>query len=242
MVIAFSEGPLVDTDTAPVVAVHSIQRSADPSWFDAWRSGSIGAVAKTDLGGYEVALSRADHAHIVMAAPAAPNDLGYLQDVWKCARTLTPRGASVFLDVHALTWHIGETLAGATDVLDVSREVRVAFDADTRRTDGAFPLHTRGMLKFGAPDLVALCGPNDASMVGEVVTHLAAMVARGTELALPRHALAVDDNMVWFVVDDVRGIGAMLQLNNTARILVNERGMHLVGEGVKLQALKTSQS
>ncbi|MCA9673422.1 MAG: hypothetical protein KC464_00170 [Myxococcales bacterium] len=242
VLFAFSHGPLRDDvpmslarfgapDAAQVAAVEvrTIPRAVEPAWFDAWRSGSLRAIAETDLGAGLAALDGADHVHLVRAAPTAPADLGYLQTAWALARFLVARGATTILDAHAATFRAGDALPGPDAPLDVRAEVRVVFETDPTRGDLAHALHTRGMRKFGAPDLIALCGDADAALVSEVVGQLADRVARGETLASPRHAVDLDPSTTWYVVDDHDGLGALLQLNNRARVLVDASGAHLVG-------------
>jgi hypothetical protein len=80
------------------------------------------------------------------------------------------RGATVVLDVHAHTLLARRPrcrLPAAT--LDVrARGARDLRDRLTR-TERAHALHTRGLRKFGAPELVALCGQDDAALVGNVI-------------------------------------------------------------------------
>jgi DNA-binding transcriptional MerR regulator len=102
--------------------------------------------------------------HLVIAQPTAPPDLGYLQAAWAVARWMVARGATVVLDVHAHTLLRGDRGAGGRPRPSIrDREVRVVFETDSARTERAHALHTRGLRKFGAPELVALCGQDDAA-------------------------------------------------------------------------------
>lgn len=249
MLVAFGRGALADDvplslsrfgvpsgEHAAALEVRTIARGDDPGWFDAWRSGSLRTIATADLGGQLADLDAADHAHVVLAAPAAPADLGYLQSAWGMARYLVARGAAVVLDVHAMVFHAGAALPPADAALDVRRELRVVFEADATRPDGAHALHTRGMRKFGGPELVALCRASDAALVGDVVSQLADTVARGGELTLPRHGIALDAATTWYAVADEHGLADLLQLNNAARVLVDGDGHDLVGVLDRLRA------
>lgn len=241
VLLAFSRGPLRDDvplsasrfgapDAASLGALelHAIPRAVEPRWFDAWRDGSLRAIAEGDLGAALRDLDAADHVHLVRASPGAPADLGYLQASWAMVRHLAARGATVVLDAHAATYRPTAAIPPAGAALDVRTEIRVVFETEARRNERAHALHTRGLRKFGAPDLIALCGDADAALVGEVVGQLADAVARGLELA-PRHAVELDASTTWYVVDDADGLGAMLQLGNAARVLVDAVGRHLVG-------------
>ncbi|HEU4611229.1 MAG TPA: hypothetical protein VFS15_04095, partial [Kofleriaceae bacterium] len=68
--------------------VQTIARSQDPAWFDAWRGGSLRAIASQDLGAELATLDAADHVHVVACEPRGPADLSYLQGVWAIVRYL----------------------------------------------------------------------------------------------------------------------------------------------------------
>jgi hypothetical protein len=211
-------------------SLRTIERGSDAAWFDGWRQGSLRNIAKTDLGGANLAtLDAADHAHVIICAPEAPADLTYLQAAWAIARFVASRGPAAVLDAHAMTFHAGDKLQPAGEPLDVQREVRVVYETDASRADGAHALHTRGLRKFGAPDLIALCTDADARLVGHAMAELADTVARGTDLATPKHALEVAPGVTWFAIEDEHHLGDVLQLNNEARVLVDAAGHDLVG-------------
>jgi hypothetical protein len=234
--LSLSKFGLPSADHAALLDVRTIPRSADPAWFDGWRQGSLRTIAADDLGAAIAGLDAANQAHVVQAAPDVAADLGYLQAAWGAARHLVARGAAVVLDVHAMTFYTGDALPAPTDALDVGRELRIVFETDSTRPDGAHALHTRGLRKFGAPDLVALCSPGDARLVGDVIAQLADAVARGGDLALPRHGVDLDAGTTWYAIDDEDGLGDLLGLNNAARVLVDDRGRHLVGVLARLRS------
>lgn len=230
MLVAFARGPLADApDVAAPCTLRTIERRASPAWFDAWRQGSLRAIAAQDLGAQLAELDAADHAHVIACAPTAPTDLGYLQAAWAVARALADRGASVVLDAHAMRYLPATALPAADAPLDVTREIRVVYETDAARAANAHALHTRGLRKFGAPDLIALCGDADARLVGHAIAELADAVARGTELATPRHALHVAPEVTWVAIEDEHQLAALLQLDNAARVIVDDTGHHLVG-------------
>lgn len=248
MLVAFSSGQLTDNvplslskfgvpsaEQASLLDVRAIPRSANPAWFDGWRTGSLRTIAAEDLGDALADLDAADHVHVVQASPEAAENLGYLQAAWGVTRHLVARGATVVLDVHAMTFHRGDSLAAPDAPFDVTRELRVVFETDSTRQDGAHALHTRGLKKFGAPDIVALCSPGDARLVSDVIAQLADAVARGGDLALPRHGVDLDAGTTWYAVDDEHGLADILGLNNSARVLVDDRGRHLIGVLARLR-------
>lgn len=242
---AFGRGPLRD-DTGPTPTdlgaptielarayeVRTIARAADPGWFDNWRAGALRTIAERDLSPIELAqLDAADHVHMIIGEFADPEDLGYLQAGWALARYVAARGAAITLDAHAMRYTA--KLPAADLALDVGREIQVIFETDSTRSDLAHALHTRGMVKFGAPDLVALCSDADADLVVQVIAQLAAAVARGADITRPTHGIDVTAGTTWYLVDDEHGLAELLQLNNVARVLVDDTGKNLVGAAAR---------
>ena len=239
---AFGKGPLAEGGPMPMSAfgvpsapaalaacdVRTIERATDPAWFDGWRTGSLRAIAERDLPSLE-GLDAADQVHLITADVRAPADLGYLQTAWALARYLVARGAALVLDAHAMTFTAGAALPPADAELDVRREVRIVYETDSTRSDAGHALHTRGMRKFGAPDLVALCSDADVALVSKVIETLANAIARGGDLGSPRHGVDLGPGLTWYLVEDQHGLGNLLQLNNTARVLVDGAGRDLIG-------------
>ena len=199
----------------------AIPRHRDPAWFDGFRTGSIRAIAQQDLDTDLAALDAADHVHVIAREPRGATDLGYLEDAWREVRAL--RGTVIF-DAIAMKFRRTAPVS-----LDVSEEIRVVYETDATASKRAHALHTRGLRKFGAPDLVALCTDDDVELVGTAIRELADQVARGTELATPRHALEIAPGMRWWVVEDEHRLANLLQLDNEVRVLVDGEGHDLVG-------------
>ena len=217
--------------------LQTIARAQDPAWFDGFRSGSLRAIATQDLGAAGcAALDAADHVHVIAAQPRAVTDLTYLQAAWALARHVAQRGATVVLDAMAMTFIPADHLQGANEPLDIRREVRVVYETSTQRPDSAHALHTRGLRKFGAPDLIALCTDADVPLVGQAISELADAVARGTDLATPTHAVEIAPGVRWVAVEDEHRLGELLQLNNTARVLVDDAGRDLMGVAARTPA------
>jgi hypothetical protein len=236
VLFAFSAGPLraaPPRDHAPC-RLQTITRAQDPAWFDAWRTGSLRAIATQDLGADLALLDAADHAHLVACEPRGVVDLAYLQAAWAVVRHLADRGATVVLDAMAMTYAKTAALPPPDAPLEVSREIRVVYETDSTRTGRAHAIHTRGMRKFGAPDLVALIADDDVALVGQAITELADQVARGTDLGTPMHAVEVAPGVRWVAVEDEHHLGELLQLGNEARVLVDADGHDLVGVSGRL--------
>ena len=206
--------------------VRTIARSAGPDWFDAWRSGSLRAIADKDLGG-TAAIDAADQLHLIAT--------GDLSRAWALARALVAGGATAVLDVHAMKFTAGSALPPAGAPLDVAREVRVVYETDSARPDHAHAIHTRGLRKFGAPDLIALCTDADVPLISAAMTELADAIARGLELGTPRHRVDVMPGVHWVVVPDEHRLGDLMQLNNEARVIVDADGHDLVGVAGRLR-------
>lgn len=252
VLVVFSTGPLSDAvpldpervgapsaEALEQCAVRTIERALDPAWFDAWRTGALRAIAERDLDHDLAALDAADHAHLVVTELEDARDLTYLQAAWALVRYLLERGGSLVLDAHAMTFRTAPTAADAP--LDVAREIRIVYETSPARPDGAHAIHTRGMRKFGAPDLVALVSDADVQLVGSAMGELADAVARGTELATPLHAVELGGAR-WFVVEDEHGLGELLQLENRARVIVDDQGHDLVGVMQRLRSRSASVS
>lgn len=214
--------------------VRRFVRADDPGWFDGWRSGSMSAIAKSDLGADTAVLAAADVLHVITADASGPTDLRYLQGAWAFARYLVACGATTVLDAHAVRFVAGHALP-PPGPLDVAHEIRVVYETDSARPDHAHALHTRGMRKFGAPDLVALCADDDVRLVSSAIGELADAVARGQDLGTPRHRVDVMPGVVWVVVPDEHRLGDLLQLNNAARVVVDSEGHDLVGVAARLR-------
>ncbi len=217
---------------AEALEVRAVPRAVDPAWFEGWRTGALRAIAEADLGGADGdlgLLDQADTLFMISASPAAPADLGYLQAAWGLARWLVARGAQIVLDAHAMTFYRPDGLGAPGAALDVRRELRLVYETTAERPDGAHALHTRGLRKFGAPDLVALCSDDDTDLVSEVLTQLSEAAARGADFDLPHHAVELDATTAWHLAPDEHGLGDLLQLGNPARVLVDGDGGHLVG-------------
>ena len=217
------------------IEVRRHERAHDAAWFDAFRSGSMRTIATSDLGPRLAALDAATIVHTIVADVEGPADLTYLQAAWGYARYLVAMGGSVVLDAHAIAYHHGDDLPPPGAPLDSEREVRVVYETSADRPESPHALHTRGMKKFGAPDLVTLCRDDDVPLLSTAMRELADAMARGLDLGSPRHRLDVVPGVHWVLVPDEHGLGQLLQLNNTARVLVDSDGHDLAGIASRLR-------
>jgi hypothetical protein len=189
---AFSRGPLPEDvpfsmsrfgapsrEVAAALDVTTIERKADPTWFDNWRTGALRTIAERDLGDLSE-LDAADHVHIVRMTVDDPKDLVHLQTAWAAARWLAERGASIVLDAHASHWWKKNELAELAPDRDLSMNDEVIIVAETDESPGfGYAIHTRGMRKFGRRDVVMAGTKPSDPFVGFIVREIALAQALG---------------------------------------------------------------
>ncbi len=237
--IVFSEGAL--DDGVPLVAkqfgipskeayaavdVRVIRREDAAEWFDNWRSGGLRVVASHYLGAAVDRLDRADTCYVVRVSLPEPSDLGYLQAAWAVARWLVARGGDCVLDVHAGAFHHADAIAGvAADAgFDIDREVTLVYETDEDSAVEGHVLHTRGMRKFGRPDLVAVVDPDDAPLLSAVVRQIATALADGF-MPAGRHGVDLASGLTLYLEPYVPGEQlADVHLNNDGMLLLDHEG------------------
>jgi hypothetical protein len=171
------------------VSIHA--RGDDPAWFDGWFSPPVGLEIPLVFGAGADTVYRAPRVAAVRADFADPASLGYLRNSVGVVSAIAEEGAVAIFDVSALTWwrpeewrrrfvdrsefHIGDHIFTA-----VSEEP----------VGGTVSVQTRGMRKFGRPELLVrhLSGPRDPEApavraASEVMDGLANYAARGGVLA-----------------------------------------------------------
>lgn len=246
--IAFAEGPLAadvplslvkygvpTRDHLAHVAVGEHSGEESREWIDGWRTGALRDVAVQDLGPAVAKLDAADRCFTVDAKLEDPSDLGYLQTAWALVRWLAERGASVVLDAHAGRFLTTGRIAAPDAEFDIRREAQIVFERDASEPDGGHVIHTRGLHKVGRPDVVAVCRPDDAEAVAQVLWEIADGMSSGFMPKLPRQGVDVSaDLTLWLDGDDGARFEEALGLNNDARVLVREDGSPLVGIGPEL--------
>jgi hypothetical protein len=142
---------------APVAALDlRMHRYADsPAWIDGWRTEAMRNLVRRDLGD----LGRLDAAsccYSMSVTAEDPADLTHLQLVWAVASAIAAAGAFAILDAYAAAWLPGSTVASLPPDRPFRIQEQVSVIAETEPTPGfGHPVHTRGMIKFGRPDLVA---------------------------------------------------------------------------------------
>lgn len=203
-------------------------RGDSPDWFDGWRTGAIRNVAEGDLQAGLAALEEADLVSGIRHEGPDPPDLGHLQAAWAVARWMVACGATAVLDVYAARFLEAARVAAvpADAPFDVRREVRIVFETDATAPGGDHVLHTRGMRKFGRPDLVAIVRRERAAAVADVLWQVAEGMAMGFLPARPRHGVDLAPDLSLFLVppppDDT--LTAKLVLQNDALFLAGPSG------------------
>jgi hypothetical protein len=183
------------------VSIHG--RGDDAAWFDGWLSAPVGAEIPLVFGDDAQQVYRADKVAAVRAEFNDPASLAYLRNTVGVVGAIAEAGAVAIFDVAALTWwrpaewrrrfversafHIGDHIFTA-----VAQE------------PGGLSMQTRGMGKFGRPELLVrhLPGPRDldgpvvrdaASVLDGLANYLArgGVVDPGQTMHLDRYGAAI---------------------------------------------------
>ena len=201
------------------VSIHG--RGDDPAWFDGWFSPPVGLEIPHVFGADAQDVYRANRVAAVRGEFSDPSSLAYLRNSVGVVSAIADEGAVAIFDVAALTWwrpqewhrrfversefHIGDHIFTA-----------VAEDAG-----GGTRLQTRGMGKFGRPELLVrhLPGPRDPDSpavraAAEVVDGLANYLARGGMVAdgQTMHLERYDSTIAFFSTPEQRGVPDALEI------------------------------
>ena len=164
------------------VEVRELTREMDSAWFDGFRSGSLRAIATQALGDVSALDSATQLTAVLISRPDAA-DLSHLQAGWAVAQWLVARGVSVILDAQTNRFWKGAEVADwpATRPFALSSDVNIVVEAEP--TSPTATIHTRGMQKFGRPDLVVREVPGEQwDAVAGLVRALAGQLANGVVL------------------------------------------------------------
>jgi hypothetical protein len=179
--------------TAPTDALEiRLLRYADSSgWIDGWRTGAFRNIASQQMGDL-ASLDAASCCYSIRIEVDDPTDLAYLQLAWAVAASLARAGSCAVLDVYAATWRSGAAVASLSPdrPFTVQREVSVIHETEPTAQFG-YPVHTRGMIKFGRPDLIAGVSADRIEETGRILNHLARMLAEG-DMLVPGQRLRFD--------------------------------------------------
>lgn len=206
---------------APVGAldVRLHRYSDNPEWVDGFRAGPLRDLAAQQLPDLRL-IDDATCCYSIQVRLPDPADLTHLQLVWAVAAAAARAGATAVLDVFAHDWSRAEPIAGADPhrPFTVLREISVVAESDESPGFG-HPVHTRGMVKFGRPDLVMGTTRERIGEAAQILNQLAGMLAEGHFLS-PGRQVRIDGERTLTVVaylpddrvPDVRLIGDGLLL------------------------------
>jgi hypothetical protein len=209
MLIAFAaDDVLTDLDltgavpeTAPVDAlnVHLHRHEEEPEWIDGFRAGPLRELAAQQLPDLRP-LDEATCCYTIRVAVQDPPDLAHLQLAWEVAASASRAGAVAVLDAYAHDWFTGETVAGLDPhrPFTATREISVVAEAESVPGFG-HPVHTRGMIKFGRPDLIIGVPEDQIGDAAAILNQLGRMLAEG-EVLKPGQDLQVEGRRVLTVV------------------------------------------
>lgn len=173
-------GVPVGFDLGALEVRQHLRREA-PEWFDGFFTPELLSVSKLDIGGLDGKCVDFTVAYSVQLAVAEPPNLAYLQGCWGFMMWLCEGGVSVILDEHAIRWYASEQVL-ELDIhrpFDVEREISVVVETDDTPGFGHV-IHTRGLAKFGRPDLLLKgAAPGDAHAGGVLLNGLARRAALG---------------------------------------------------------------
>jgi hypothetical protein len=225
----FSSGPLTDVpfsaarfglpdpELMKCVEVRELSRALDPQWFDGFRSGALRQVATQALGDVS-GLDAATQLTAVLIAREDQSDLAHVQAGWAVAHWLVHRGVSVVLDAQTNRFWKGEDVVEwpVQRPFALSTDVNLVVEADPHAPIAT--LHTRGMQKFGRPDVVVLGVPGARwDAVGALLRSLAARLADG-EVVRPGDVVTLGEERAAAHRFDP-AVHGELHLNNEALLL-----------------------
>jgi hypothetical protein len=170
-------------DGPAAVALVARDRADDPQWFSDQVVAPFADLIAADLGPEHAAAAlAAEHAYVIEAEVADPDDLGHVQAAWALAKCVCEEGATVVIDVYAARAHLGSDVAAlAPDrPFDIMHEVTLFFD---EVGDGTLAAWSLGLRKFGRPDIVLLgVSPETATDAALMLRDVAATLAAGERI------------------------------------------------------------
>ena len=184
-----------------LVEVLTVTREEDPQWFDGWRTESCRRIAERDLGNELAALDEATQCFVVRTQVTEPQDLGYLQSAWGIVRWLVARGGTCVMDVWAAKYSSAATLAErpADAAFDLAREVGWVLETGPDSAQGFHYFHSRGMRKFGRPDLITEIQMNQADRMWEAMRQICEALADGWMVRTMPQGVDLPDGRVLYL-------------------------------------------
>jgi hypothetical protein len=208
---------------APVDAL-DVRRhtSADSAaWIDGFRKGGLRNIASHQLGDLD-RLDSASSCYSISISVEDPADLTYLQLAWAVASRIAAGGAIAVLDVLAVNWLAGSAAAALSPRRPFVIQREISIIAETETTPGfGHAVHTRGMIKFGSPDLVAGVAADRIEHTGRILNHLASMLADGHDLVCGQQLRFDGQRLLTVATYTPDATTPNLELNNDALLLVD---------------------
>ncbi|WP_146169266.1 hypothetical protein [Actinoplanes italicus] len=209
LLVAFAPGevlPALDIAAAippgaPVdaLAVRLHRYEDSPEWVDGFRTGPLRNLAARELPDLGP-IDEATCCYSIQVSVPDPTDLTHLQLAWAVASQASRAGAVAVLDAFAHDWSLPEPIAALDPhrPFDVVREISVIAESESSPGFG-HAVHTRGMIKFGRPDLVMGVPEDRIGDAASILNQLAAMLAEGHVLTAGQQ-LRVNDEETLTVV------------------------------------------
>jgi hypothetical protein len=189
---------LPSPEAAACCEVRQLPRAADAGWFDGFRRGALRELARAALPDL-AALDAATAVTVIITSRPDAADLAHLQAAWALAQWSVARGATVVFDAQASRFWPAAEVADwpATRPFALSSDVNVIVEAEGTSAL-ASAVHTRGLAKFGRPDLVTLDVPASRwDAVAGLLRTLAGRLVLGAVLR-PGDALAIEGGTAHF--------------------------------------------
>jgi len=190
-------------------------------WIQGFFEPELLELARADLGGSPARLGEARHAHTLSGCfPDAPH-LDHLQAVWALLRALAEAGCFVFLDLVAARWLSPDEVAAlAPDApFELDREISIILESEVR-AEGVQVCHTRGLRKFGRPDLLSFEPPEqDGEATAGLLHALAERLALGEQVGAGDTFRAEDGLERPFLAYDPTAGSPAVHLENAGLVL-----------------------
>jgi hypothetical protein len=202
LLVAFTPGEVltelnlaaVTPANAPVdaLAVRLHRHEDNPEWMDAFRTGPLRDLAARELPDLRP-IDEATCCYSIQVRVPDPADLTHLQLAWAVAARVSRAGAVAVFDAFAHDWSLPEQVATLDPhrPFDILREISVIAESEPTPGFGQ-PVHTRGMVKFGRPDLIMGVPEDRIGDAASILNQLATMLAEGHVLAAGHH-LRIND-------------------------------------------------
>jgi hypothetical protein len=172
------------------VSIHG--RGDDPAWFDGWFSPPVGAEIPLVFGDDAPQVYRADRVAAVRAEFNDPSSLAYLRNTVGVVSAIAEASSVAIFDVAALTWWRPQEWRRRfveRSEFFIGDHIFTAVSEDS--PGGGLSMQTRGMGKFGRPELLVRHLPGPRDLDGPAVRDAAA-VMDGLANYLARGGVVVD--------------------------------------------------